>query len=152
MPDPSGKSGKTIGIVIAVVVVAGFIYAFSRGGQQGAAPSGGASSSGGTSAGTDALLASCTPGTFSGKSDRLTIDITVKGKKEGIACDITASVAVAQGAGFFNKFDKNGDGNLTMDCSVPLGTKGFAALTTWLKGPGISGCEGEYRDLVDSLK
>lgn len=151
MPDPSGKSGKTIGIVIAVLVVAGLIYAFSRGGEDGAAPYEDTSSSGGGGGGSDAILASCTPGTFSGTSDRLSIDVTVNGKKEGVACGITASVAVSQGAGFFDGYDKNKDGKLSMDCSVPLGTKSFAALTEWLKGPGINGCEGEYKDLLGSL-
>lgn len=147
MAEISTKRGKTVGIVIAVIVVAGLIYAFSRGGQQGAAPSGGTSSGG---SGTDALLASCTPGTFSGESVRLTINVTVK-EKIDVGCVLEASIAVSEGAGLFDPYDKNGDGRLPMECTVPLAIDTFSQLTEYLKGPGLQGCEGEYRDLLDSF-
>ena len=136
-----GKNAKLIIIVVVVIALVG-IFNFMKGNTGGKGSLG--------AAGNESNLASCTPGAFSGKSERLTIDITVIGPSAG-ACSIQAGVSVDQGAGFFNKYDRNNDGNLTMDCTVPSSVTTFAQLTEYLKGPGLQGCSGEYRDLVDSL-
>ena len=138
-----GKNTKIIIIVIvALLILFGIMKVFGGGGAF--------LGTLGSTTGSEESLASCTPGTFSGASERLTIDITVKEKVAG-GCAITAGVSVAQGAGFFGAYDKNKDGNLTMDCVVPSTIGNFAQLTDYLKGPGLQGCSGEYKDMVNSV-
>lgn len=150
---------KVLAILIVVIVVLLAWWLLSKAGDAAkeavrddaaSAPVGAAQACGADLACGNALLAACQPGSFIGKSPRQEVNITVVERGE-VSCKITSSLALA-GLGPFGKpaLDVNKDGKLEMACDVPFGLD-FDRLTTWLKGPGLNGCEGELREFYDSL-
>lgn len=136
------SKGKIAAIVIIIIIAASAIYSFaskkSEVGQKGV--------------GDESLLAACAPGKFTGKSERLTIDVEVLGPASGGGCEINASLAIPQFAGFGEpeKYDANKDGELSTECTVPTGTSNFNALTEFLQNNNTA-CAGEYMDYVEAM-
>lgn len=96
-------------------------------------------------------LATCDPVMFTAQGGALTIKTTVQGSGDGSRCQISSSVALSQLAGIADaSLDKNGDGELSMQCTVQMGLD-FNGLTAYLKGPGLQSCSGELKAFYDSL-
>lgn len=157
-------SKKGFIVVIILIVIGGGAYWWLNGLKTGAEPSengdgsipgevttsGMADTCGNDLACGNRILTACTPGSFTGKTERLEEEITVLGKGD-VSCKITASRALAALEPFGKPaLDVNKDGKLEMACDVPPGLD-FARLTKWLQGAGINGCEGELREYYDSL-
>lgn len=96
------------------------------------------------------FLAACEPAVFNAQGGALTVETTVLGRKGGL-CEIGSSVALSQLAGIADaSLDKNGDGKLSMTCTVETGLN-FDRLTQSLKGAGLQKCSGELRVFYDTL-
>jgi len=96
-------------------------------------------------------LAGCVPGNFVGDDGGRKIEITVV-EKVGDTCKIisaqdTALYSVMGG----DDYDKNGDGKLTMTCTIPDSVDDFDILTGYLQEGGLEDCEGEMKDFSDYL-
>ena len=154
MPKKKGnKVWIVVAIVVILIIIAGGYWWLTRTSAISfyeATPAVAARDCGENLGCGNALLAVCNPGTFTAQSSRETINITVKDKANG-GCAITSSVTVDQLAPFVQDGDDaDGDGSLTMNCTSPLGMN-FQSLTSWLQGPGLDSCSGEYKDFTVNL-